>query len=117
MSPHLPVTVEAMVAQSVSAAQAGASIIHLHARDPKDGRPSADPGLFRDYVTRIKAECDAVVSLTTGGATGQSIADRLNVVKVLQPELCTCNLGTLNYGLYPMIPKYDGAWQHKWEAP
>jgi uncharacterized protein (DUF849 family) len=68
-------------------------------------------------VTQIKAQCDAVVSLTTGGATGQTIEERLNVVRVLQPELCTCNLGTMNYGLYAMIPKYDGSWRYEWEAP
>lgn len=117
MSPHLPFTVEEMVEQSVAAAKAGASVIHLHARQPGDGRPSADPGLFREYVTRIKAECDTVVSMTTGGATGQTIEERLNVVKVLQPELCTCNLGTMNYGLFPMAPKYEGQWRYEWEAP
>lgn len=117
MSPHLPFTIEEMVRQSVEAAEAGASVIHLHARDPKDGRPSADPGLFREYVTQIKAQCDAVVSLTTGGATGQTIEERLNVVRVLQPELCTCNLGTMNYGLYPMIARYEGDWRYDWEGP
>jgi uncharacterized protein (DUF849 family) len=117
MSPHLPFTIEEMVTQSVEAAKAGASVIHLHARQPEDGRPSPDPGLFREYVTQIKAQCDAVVSLTTGGATGQTIEERLNVVRVLEPELCTCNLGTMNYGLYPMIPKYDGSWRYEWEAP
>jgi uncharacterized protein (DUF849 family) len=117
MSPHLPFTIEGMVEQSVAAAQAGASIVHLHARQPEDGRPSADPALFREYVTQIKAKSDVVISLTTGGATGQTIEERLNVVKVLQPELCTCNLGTLNYGLYPMMPKYDGQWRYEWEAP
>jgi uncharacterized protein (DUF849 family) len=117
MSPHLPFTIEEMVAQSVAAAKAGASVIHLHARQSQNGRPSPDPGLFREYVTQIKAECDAVVSLTTGGATGQTIEQRLNVVKVLQPELCTCNLGTMNYGLYPMMPKFEGSWRYEWEAP
>ncbi len=117
MSPHLPFTIEEMVEQSVAAARAGASVIHLHARDPEDGRPSADPSLFREYVTRIKAESDAVVSLTTGGATGQTIEERLNVVKVLQPELCTCNLGTMNYGLFPMITKYQDNWRFEWEEP
>lgn len=117
MSPHLPCTPDEIVQQSLDAARAGAAIVHLHARNPADGSPSADPGLFREYVTRIAAESDVVISLTTGGATGQSVEERLNVVRALRPELCTCNLGTLNYGLFPMIPKYAGQWQHAWEEP
>ena len=117
MSPHLPFTVDDIVQQSVDAAKAGASIIHLHARNPKDGSPSADPGLFAEYVSRISAQSDVVISLTTGGATGQTIQERLNVIKSIKPELCTCNLGTLNYGLYPMVPKYEGKWRFDWEKP
>jgi uncharacterized protein (DUF849 family) len=117
MSPFLPYTVEDVVGQSVAAARAGAAVIHLHARDPRDGHPTADPALFREYTDRIKAECEAIISLTTGGATGQTVDERLQVVRVLQPELCTCNLGTMNYGLYPMIPKYAGNWQFDWEEP
>lgn len=116
MSPHLPFTPDDIVQQAVDAHRAGAAVLHLHARDPQTGAPSADPALFRNYVTRIKAATgDAVISLTTGGATGQSITDRLNVIKVLQPELCTCNLGTINYGGFPMIPKYQGNWRFDWE--
>ncbi len=117
MSPYLPYTVEAISQQAIEAANAGAAIVHLHARNPEDGAPTADPGLFREYVTRIKAASDVIISLTTGGATGQSVAERLNVVKTLRPELCTCNLGTLNYGLFPMLPKYAGKWQFAWEEP
>lgn len=117
MSPYLPFTPDDIVRQSVDAANAGAAVVHLHARNPHDGSPSADPALFRDYVTRIKAESDVIISLTTGGATGQSVAERLHVIKTLQPELCTCNLGTLNYGLYPMIPRYEGKWRFAWEKP
>lgn len=117
MSPHLPVTADAIVQQSVAAAQAGAAIVHLHAREDRDGSPSADPEIFRDYCARIKAQCDVVISLTTGGATGQTVEQRLNVIRTLQPELCTCNFGTLNYGLFPMIPKYAGKWKFDWEEP
>ena len=117
MSPHLPFTIEDIVNQSIKAAEAGAAILHLHARDPEDGRPSADPGLFREYVSRINAETDTVISLTTGGGTGQTVAERLNVVQILQPELCTCNLGTINYGGFPMIPRYAGNWRFDWEEP
>ncbi|MDX1521434.1 MAG: 3-keto-5-aminohexanoate cleavage protein [Anaerolineae bacterium] len=115
MSPHLPYTPDDIVEQAIAAHAAGAGVVHLHARDPHTGAPSANPELFREYVTRIKAETNVVISLTTGGATGQPIEDRLNVVKVLQPELCTCNLGTINYGGFPMIPKYQGNWKFDWE--
>lgn len=115
MSPHLPYTAEAIVANALGAAEAGAAVVHLHARRPDTGEPSADPALFRDYVSRIKAQSEVVISLTSGGATGQTIEERLNVIKTLQPELCTCNLGTINYGGFPMIPKYQGRWRFPWE--
>ncbi len=117
MSPYLPYKPEDIIKQSIDAANAGAAVIHLHARDPKTGEPSADVGLFREYLTEIKAKTDAVVSITSGGATGQSIEQRLSVIKALQPELCTCNMGTINYGGFPMIPKYQGKWEFDWEEP
>jgi len=117
MSPHLPYTVEDVVAQSVAAVQAGASIIHLHARDPKDGSPTADPAVFLEYLKAIKSETDAVVSITSGGGTGMTVADRLRVIYETKPELCTLNLGTFNYGSFPMIGKYAGQWKFDWEEP
>ncbi|MGH2521895.1 MAG: 3-keto-5-aminohexanoate cleavage protein [Anaerolineales bacterium] len=117
MSPYLPFAPDDIVRQSIGAAEAGAAVVHLHARDPRDGRPTADPEIFRDYVSRIKAESDVIISLTSGGATGQTVEQRLNVVRQLRPELCTCNLGTLNYGLFPMLPKYAGKWRFDWEEP
>jgi uncharacterized protein (DUF849 family) len=115
MSPHLPYKADDIVKQSVDAARAGAAVVHLHARNEADGRPTSDPEAFREYASRIKAESDVVISLTTGGATGQTVEERLNVVKRLKPELCTCNLGTLNYGLFPMRAKYEGKWNFAWE--
>lgn len=115
MSPYIRFAPDEVVADAVAAAKAGAAIIHIHARDPKDGRPSSDPAIFRVYASGIKAETDAIINMTTGGATGQTIAERLNVVKTLQPELCSCNLGTMNYGGFPMIPKYEGQWRFDWE--
>src|SRR4051812_23173908 len=94
MSPHLPFTVEDVVAESVSAAEAGASVIHLHARDPRDGRPTPDPAVFMEYLKPIKARTDAVISITTGGGTGMTVQDRLAVIDVARPELCTLNLGS-----------------------
>ncbi|HSF84365.1 MAG TPA: 3-keto-5-aminohexanoate cleavage protein [Acidimicrobiia bacterium] len=117
MNNQIPMTVEDHVEQSVAAHTAGAAIIHIHARDPLDGRPTADVGLFREYCAGIKDQCDAVISITTGGATGQTIEERLNVIRQLKPELATCNLGTMNYGLFQMIPKYEGRWKYDWEEP
>ena len=117
MSPHMKYRVEDVVADAVAAARAGAAIIHIHARDATDGRPTSDPAVFADYAAGIKSATDAVINMTTGGATGQSIDERLNVVRVLQPELCSCNLGTMNYGGFPMIPKYQGKWRFDWEEP
>ena len=117
MNNDIPMTVEDHVDQALAAHAAGAAVIHIHARDPEDGRPTADVGLFREYCTGIKEKSDAVISITTGGATGQTIEERLNVIKVLKPELATCNLGTMNYGLFQMIPKYEGRWKYDWEEP
>jgi uncharacterized protein (DUF849 family) len=117
MSPHLPYTVEDIVTQSVDAIDAGAAIIHLHARDAKDGRPTSDPAVFLDYLKGIKDSSDAVVSITSGGATGQTMEERLRVIYETKPELCTLNLGTFNYGSFPMIKKYAGQWKFDWEEP
>jgi uncharacterized protein (DUF849 family) len=117
MSASLPYTVEDVVGQSVDAIEAGAAIIHLHARDPKDGRPTADPAVFLEYLKGIKDSTDAVVSITSGGGTGMSVAERLQVIYETRPELCTLNLGTFNYGSFPMIQKYAGTWKHDWEEP
>jgi uncharacterized protein (DUF849 family) len=117
MSPNLPYTAEDVIAQSVAAVDAGAAIIHLHARDPKDGRPTADPAVFLEYLKGIKDSTDAVVSITSGGGTGMSVEERLRVIYETRPELCTLNLGTFNYGSFPMIPKYAGQWKFDWEEP
>jgi uncharacterized protein (DUF849 family) len=117
MSPHLPFTVEDIVNDSIAAVEAGASVIHLHARDPHNGRPTADPAVFLEYLKPIKAATDAIVSITTGGGTGQTVQDRLRVVEVTKPELCTLNLGTMNYGGFPMIDKHRGQWRFDWEEP
>lgn len=117
MSPYLPCTPDEIVADSIAAAAAGAAIVHLHARDPKDGRPVADPEIFRQYLPRIKATTDVVISISTGGGTGMTVEERLEGVRRTRPELCTLNLGTMNYGGYPMIPKYQGKWKYDWEEP
>ena len=117
MNSDIPITIDEHIDQSVDAANAGAAVIHIHARDPLDGRPVSDPAIFREYCSGIKARCDAIISITTGGATGQTIEERLRVIKELRPELATCNLGTMNYGLFQMVPKYQGRWKYDWEEP
>jgi uncharacterized protein (DUF849 family) len=117
MSPYLPYKVADLVDQGVAAAEAGAAVLHVHARDPEDGRPSADPALFAEYARGIRERSDAIVSITTGGGTGQTVAERLKVVLELRPELCTLNLGTMNYGSFPMIDRYRGQFKFDWEEP
>jgi uncharacterized protein (DUF849 family) len=117
MSPHLPCTIDQVVDQGVAAAEAGAAVLHLHARDPKDGRPTADPAVFAEYARGIRQRSDVVISISTGGGTGMTVEDRLQGVLKLKPELCTLNLGTMNYGSFPMIDRYRGRFTHDWEEP
>jgi uncharacterized protein (DUF849 family) len=117
MSPYLPYKADHLIADAIKAVKAGAAIVHIHGRNAHDGSPTSDPEIFREYAAGIKAETDAIINMTTGGATGQTIEERLNVVRQLQPELCSCNLGTMNYGGFPMIPKYQGKWNFAWEEP
>ena len=114
MSPHLPLTADEIASDSIEAAEAGAAIIHLHARDPSNGRPSADPGHFRAFLPRIKAECDAVLNISTGGSSLMSLDERLAPARDAHPEMCSLNMGTMNFGIFPLRDRYD-EWQHKWE--
>src|SRR6516165_10260590 len=117
MSPHLPYTVEDVIEQGVGAAEAGAAVLHLHARNPGDGSPTADPAVFAEYATGFKQRSDVVISISTGGGTGMTVQERLQGVLKLKPELCTLNLGTMNYGSFPMIDRYKGRFQFGWEEP
>ena len=114
MSPHLPLTPDEITQASIDAAEAGASVLHLHARDPSDGRPSADPKLFMKFLPRIKQSTDAVVNITTGGGQGMSLDDRLAAALVASPELASLNMGSMNFGLFPALSKYT-SFQHEWE--
>jgi len=116
MSPHLPVTPEAIACQAVDAARAGAAILHLHARDPLTGRPSAKPEDFFAFLPQVKAGTDAIVNLTTGGSAVMSLEDRLAGPKRAEPEMCSLNMGTMNFALYPMIARRT-EWLHDWEEP
>lgn len=116
MSPHLPITADEITAHSLAAAEAGASIIHLHARDPKDGQPSADPEDFIAFLPRIKQATDAVVNITTGGSHTMTLDDRLAAPKRARPELCSLNMGPLIFD-YSAAGKRVENWKHDWEKP
>jgi uncharacterized protein (DUF849 family) len=114
MSPHLPVTPDEIARESIAAAEAGASIIHLHARDPEDGRPTPSPEVFMQFLPRIKQGCDAVVNITTGGGHGMTVAERLAAPLRASPEMTSLNMGSMNFGLYPMLERYKD-FKHDWE--
>ena len=114
MSPHLPVTPDEIATQAVDAANAGAAILHLHARDPATGRPTADPDVFMQFLPRIKAECDAVINITTGGSSLMTLEERLAAPNLAQPEMASLNMGSMNFGLFPMQRRYS-EWKHDWE--
>ncbi len=116
MSPHLPVTPDQIAQHSIAAADAGAAILHLHARDPANGRPSARPEDFMAFLPRIKAGCDAIVNLTTGGSAVMTLQDRIAGPMAAAPEMCSLNMGTMNFALYPMLGKRTD-WLHDWEEP
>lgn len=114
MSPYLPVTAEEIASAAIAAAKAGASILHLHARDPKDGRPSQDPELFVPFLTKIKASTDAVINITTGGSPHMTVEDRMRPVMQFKPELASLNMGSMNFGLFPMLDRFKEL-KHDWE--
>lgn len=116
MSPHLPITAEEITEHSVGAAEAGAAILHLHARDPVDGRPSADPAHFGAFLPQIKQRSDAVLNISTGGSATMSLEDRLAAPKQAEPEMCSLNMGTMNFALYPAADRIT-EWKYDWEQP
>ena len=116
MSDALPITPDQIATQAIDAAAAGAAILHLHARDPKDGRPTPDPAVFMQFLPRIKQATDAVVNITTGGAVTMTVEQRILAAQTLSPEMCSLNMGSMNFGLYPMLGRYK-EFKHDWEAP
>jgi uncharacterized protein (DUF849 family) len=116
MSPHLPVTPEEIADAAVGAAEAGAAIIHLHARDPATGRPDQSVEAFRRFLPSIKQRTGAVVNLTTGGAPSMTLEERLRPAATLKPEVASLNMGSMNFGLFPMLNRYT-EFQHDWERP
>lgn len=116
MSPYLPVTPEEIAEASIAAAEAGAAIIHLHSRDPVTGKPDQRPEAFTPFLNIIKAESDAVVNLTTGGSPYMTVQERMMPAKVLKPEVASMNMGTMNFGLFPMLKRFK-EFKHDWERP
>ena len=114
MSPYLPFTARDIADQAVNAAKAGAAILHLHARDPETGYPSSEPAHFMDFLPEIKSRTDAIINLTTGGSAVMTLDQRLAAAKAASPEMCSLNMGSMNFALYPMAAK-DRDWQFDWE--
>ena len=114
MSPFLPITPDDIAREAIDAAEAGASILHLHARDPKDGRPTPSPDVFMEFLPRIKQSSDAVVNITTGGGHNMTVDDRLAAPLRAKPEMCSLNMGSMNFGIYPAAAKFK-EWKHDWE--
>ncbi|MFJ4140064.1 BKACE family enzyme [Pseudomonas fragi] len=116
MSPYLPVTSAEIATAALEAADAGAAIVHLHARDPSDGRPSQDVGLFRQFVPEIKEHSDVIINITTGGSPTMTVEERLQPALQLKPEIASLNMGSMNFGLYEMLGRFK-EFKHDWEKP
>jgi uncharacterized protein (DUF849 family) len=116
MSDHLPITPQQIAEQSIAAAEAGASIIHLHARDPIDGRPTPDPAVFMQFLPVIKQSTDAVINITTGGGLGMSLDERLAAPLLAKPEMCSLNMGSMNFNIAPSAARVK-SFKHAWEKP
>jgi len=115
MSPYLPVTPDEIAEAAIGAAEAGAAIVHLHARDPKTGKPDQTPQAFARFLPRIKQATNAVVNLTTGGAPYMTVAERVKPAETFKPEVASLNMGSMNFGLFPMLNRFRD-FRHDWEA-
>ncbi|MBT5264791.1 MAG: 3-keto-5-aminohexanoate cleavage protein [Rhodospirillaceae bacterium] len=114
MSPYLAITPDEVAEQSIAAAEAGASILHLHARNPEDGSPTPDPDVFMQFLPRIKQATDAVINITTGGGHGMSLDERLAAPRAASPEMTSLNMGSMNFGLFPILDKMK-EFKYDWE--
>lgn len=114
MSPHLPLTPQEIASQAIDAAKAGAAILHLHARDPADGRPSADPEVFAQFLPEIRQSCDAVINITSGGSTKMTLEERLAPPLRFQPEMASLNMGSMNFSIHPAASRITD-WKYGWE--
>jgi len=116
MSPHIPITPQEIAKAAIGAAEAGAAIVHLHARKPEDGSPSQDPDLFHEFLPQIAVASDVVINLTTGGAATMTVQERLRPALELKPEVASLNMGSMNFGLYEMLKRYKD-FKYDWEKP
>lgn len=116
MSEALPITADEIAQQGIEAAEAGAAILHLHARNPETGKPSGDPEDFLKFLPRIKQSCDAVVNITTGGGLGMTVDERMAAAIRAEPEMASCNMGSMNFGIYPAADRITD-WKYDWEEP
>ena len=114
MSPHLPITPDEIADASIGAWEAGASIIHLHARNPEDGSPTPDPDVFMEFLPSVNQATDAVVNISTGGGHGMTVQQRLEAAVKASPEMTSLNMGSMNFGLFPILDKVSD-FQHEWE--
>ncbi|MGE0211585.1 MAG: 3-keto-5-aminohexanoate cleavage protein [Parvibaculaceae bacterium] len=116
MSEHIPITAQEIADAAIGAAEAGAAIVHLHARDPKDGRPDQSLEAFSPFLKVIKQRSNVVVNITTGGASTMTIEERAKPAATFKPEVASLNMGTMNFGLYPMLERFK-TFKHEWERP
>jgi uncharacterized protein (DUF849 family) len=116
MTPYLPITPNEIAEGAIGAYEAGASIIHLHARDPKDGKPTPSADVFMQFLPRIKQATKAVINITTGGGHNMTVQQRLEAPLRAKPEMCSFNMGSMNFGLYQVAAKFK-EWKHEWEKP
>lgn len=116
MSPYLPKTPDEIAQAAIDASKAGASVVHLHARDPENGKPSQDPELFSLFLPRIASECDAIINITTGGSPVMTVEERLQPALAFEPEIVSLNMGTMNFGLYEMLNRFKD-FKYGWEEP
>jgi uncharacterized protein (DUF849 family) len=117
MSPHLPVTPQEIADAALGAAEAGAAVVHLHARDPRNGKPDQSPEAFAPFLKVIKQRSNVVVNITTGGAPTMTVEERVKPAATFKPEVASLNMGTMNFGLYPMIDRFKGKFKYDWEEP
>ena len=116
MSPHLPVTPEEIIDAAVGAAEAGAALVHVHARNPKTGQPDQSPEAFEPFLKVIKQRSNCVINITTGGAPTMGVEERLQPCAYFKPEVASLNMGSMNFGLYPMLARFKD-FKHDWERP
>jgi len=114
MSPYLPITPDQIADSAIEASKAGATILHLHARNPQTGKPDSRPETFLEFLPRIKASCDSVINVSTGGGLGMTREQRVLAAMTVSPEMASLNVGSMNFGIFPLAGKCD-QWQHQWE--